>query len=103
MLDAGATDTGRPYFVMELVRGVKITEYCDQVKPSTSGRLDAELLGATPARVTTRLNGRDRRYLRYVSAFETELLDFETANFSATASIAANGGNQFLAGKLPSC
>jgi len=30
VLDAGATDAGRPYFVMELVRGVKITEYCDE-------------------------------------------------------------------------
>ena len=30
VLDAGATDTGRPYFVMELVRGIKITEYCDE-------------------------------------------------------------------------
>jgi len=30
VLDAGATDTGRPYFVMELVRGVRITDYCDQ-------------------------------------------------------------------------
>jgi len=30
VLDAGATETGRPYFVMELVRGVRITEYCDQ-------------------------------------------------------------------------
>ncbi len=29
VLDAGATETGRPYFVMELVRGFKITEYCD--------------------------------------------------------------------------
>src|SRR4030095_14495963 len=29
VLDAGATETGRPYFVMELVYGVKITEYCD--------------------------------------------------------------------------
>jgi hypothetical protein len=29
VLDAGATETGRPYFVMELVRGIKITEYCD--------------------------------------------------------------------------
>jgi serine/threonine protein kinase len=29
VLDAGATETGRPYFVMELVRGVKITEFCD--------------------------------------------------------------------------
>ena len=27
--DAGATDTGRPYFVMELVRGVPVTDYCD--------------------------------------------------------------------------
>ena len=38
--DAGATDTGRPYFVMELVRGVKITEYCDQKNLSTRERLD---------------------------------------------------------------
>jgi tetratricopeptide (TPR) repeat protein/tRNA A-37 threonylcarbamoyl transferase component Bud32 len=30
VLDAGATDTGRPYFVMELVKGVPITTYCDQ-------------------------------------------------------------------------
>jgi serine/threonine protein kinase len=30
VLDAGATQTGRPYFVMELVRGVKITKYCDE-------------------------------------------------------------------------
>ena len=29
ILDAGTTETGRPYFVMELVRGVSITEYCD--------------------------------------------------------------------------
>ena len=29
VLDAGATEAGRPYFVMELVRGVPITEYCD--------------------------------------------------------------------------
>jgi hypothetical protein len=30
VLDAGATDTGRPYFVMELVKGIPITDYCDQ-------------------------------------------------------------------------
>lgn len=30
VLDAGATDSGRPYFVMELVRGVPLTDYCDQ-------------------------------------------------------------------------
>src|SRR5216110_2489602 len=40
VLDAGATEAGRPYFVMELVRGVKITEYCDQNNLSTRDRLD---------------------------------------------------------------
>ena len=30
VLDAGTTDTGRPYFVMELVKGVPITQYCDE-------------------------------------------------------------------------
>ena len=39
VLDAGATDTGRPYFVMELVRGIKITDYCDQNDLSTKERL----------------------------------------------------------------
>src|SRR5436190_3637126 len=40
VLDAGTTDTGRPYFVMELVRGIRITEYCDQNKLPTRERLD---------------------------------------------------------------
>jgi len=40
VLDAGATETGRPYFVMELVRGVSINEYCDTHKLSTRERLD---------------------------------------------------------------
>jgi serine/threonine protein kinase/tetratricopeptide (TPR) repeat protein len=39
VLDAGATDGGRPYFVMELVRGVPITEYCDQEGLSIPERL----------------------------------------------------------------
>ena len=39
VLDAGATDAGRPFFVMELVRGVKFTEYCDQNNLSTDERL----------------------------------------------------------------
>ena len=39
VLDAGATGSGRPYFVMELVRGVKITEYCDQNELDTRERL----------------------------------------------------------------
>lgn len=40
VLDAGATKTGRPYFVMELVRGVKITDYADQYQLDTRQRLD---------------------------------------------------------------
>jgi eukaryotic-like serine/threonine-protein kinase len=40
VLDAGATETGRPYFVMELVRGIRITDYCDQHKLATKERLD---------------------------------------------------------------
>ena len=40
VLDAGATESGRPYFVMELVRGVPITEYCDKNHLATRRRLD---------------------------------------------------------------
>ena len=41
VLDAGATDTGRPYFVMELVRGIRITDYCDAERTlRTEERLD---------------------------------------------------------------
>src|ERR1700756_2693916 len=39
VFDAGATETGRPYFVMELVRGIKITEYCDKNALTTEDRL----------------------------------------------------------------
>ena len=40
VLDAGATDTGRPFFVMELVRGIKVTDYCDQNHLATRERLE---------------------------------------------------------------
>jgi WD40 repeat protein/serine/threonine protein kinase/tetratricopeptide (TPR) repeat protein len=39
IFDAGVTDRGRPYFVMELVRGSKITEFCDQARLATKERL----------------------------------------------------------------
>jgi serine/threonine protein kinase/tetratricopeptide (TPR) repeat protein len=39
VLDAGTTDSGRPYFVMELVRGMSITEYCDVNQLSPRERL----------------------------------------------------------------
>ncbi len=40
VLDAGTTPTGRPYFVMELVRGIPITQYCDDNKLTTPQRLE---------------------------------------------------------------
>ena len=39
VLDGGAADSGRPYFVMELVKGVPITEYCDKNQLSAGERL----------------------------------------------------------------
>ena len=39
VLDGGATEQGRPYFVMELVRGIPITKFCDENKLSTEERL----------------------------------------------------------------
>ena len=47
IFDADVTDTGRPYFVMELVRGIKITEYCDQNELPTLDRLKLFTLAAT--------------------------------------------------------
>jgi serine/threonine-protein kinase len=44
VFDAGATASGRPYFVMELVRGVPITEFCDQRLLTTRQRLELFVL-----------------------------------------------------------
>ena len=48
VLDAGTTDAGRPYFVMELVRGIPITDYCDQAaaqRPRAAGAVRSGLPG----------------------------------------------------------
>ncbi len=39
LLDAGTTETGLPYFVMELVKGIPLTQYCDDQKLSVPERL----------------------------------------------------------------
>ena len=39
VFDAGATSEGRPYFVMELIRGIRVTEYCAQSRAGISERL----------------------------------------------------------------
>ena len=43
VLDAGATDAGRPYFVMELVKGIPITQFCDERRLSTRERLELSI------------------------------------------------------------
>src|SRR5207248_93080 len=40
VLDAGSTDSGRPYFVMELVRGIPITGFCDDNRLTPRERLE---------------------------------------------------------------
>ena len=48
VLDAGTTETGRPYFVMELVRGIPINEFCDQQathRPPAAGAVHSGLPG----------------------------------------------------------
>jgi eukaryotic-like serine/threonine-protein kinase len=40
VFDAGATTSGRPYFVMELVKGITITEYCDRARLTPRERLE---------------------------------------------------------------
>ena len=40
VFDAGATDSGRPYFVMELVRGIPMTQFCDENRLNTQQRLE---------------------------------------------------------------
>ncbi len=54
VLDAGTTDSGRPYFVMELVKGIPITQYCDEQRLSTARASGAVRAGAAgrPARAS---------------------------------------------------
>jgi serine/threonine protein kinase len=40
VFDAGATESGRPYFVMDLIRGIRITDYCDRNSLTTEERLE---------------------------------------------------------------
>ena len=56
VLDAGETEQGEPYFVMELVKGVPITEYCDENRLGTQRTcgIDGRRLQRGPARPSER-------------------------------------------------
>ena len=53
VLDAGATPSGRPYFVMELVKGTPLTKYCDDHKLTLNERLGLfiQVCQAVPGRI----------------------------------------------------
>jgi serine/threonine protein kinase len=68
LLDAGTTDDGAPFFVMELVKGVPLTDYCDAHRLSVPERLDlfrqvcaavhhANQKGVIPVLCTTEFHG----------------------------------------------
>jgi hypothetical protein len=54
VLDGGSTETGRPYFVMELVRGPHITAYCDQNQPRSANVWNCSSPFATPFSMLTK-------------------------------------------------
>ena len=54
VLDGGATEAGRPFFVMELVRGVPITKFCDEQNLPTAKRLELFTRSVTPCSTRTR-------------------------------------------------
>jgi eukaryotic-like serine/threonine-protein kinase len=54
IFDAGATDSGRPYFVMEYIEGVSITHYCDGKRMAIKERLGLFLAVCRPFNTRTR-------------------------------------------------
>ena len=58
VFDAGATDAGRPYFAMELVKGTPITEYCDQ-RPTLDARAAGVVRHPLPRRAARPSERRD--------------------------------------------
>ena len=54
VFDAGTTDAGRPYFVMELVKGIPITQYCDEHRLAACSGWNCSSPSATPCSTRTR-------------------------------------------------
>ena len=48
VLDAGTTENGRPFFVMELVKGIPLTDYCDHHRLGLLERLASSARSARP-------------------------------------------------------
>ena len=54
VFDAGTTDSGRPYFVMELVKGIPITRFCDQGRLTLASGSSSPSRSARPCSMLTR-------------------------------------------------
>jgi serine/threonine protein kinase len=72
VLDAGETDAGRPYFVMELVKGEPVTEYCDKHNLTIAARLElfAEVCSAVQHAHTKGIIHRDLKPSNILVSFE---------------------------------
>ncbi len=90
VLDAGETDSGRPYFVMELVKGEPVTEYCDRQKLALPARLElfSEICSAVQHAHTKGIIHRDLKPSNLLVAFEdgqarVKVIDFGIAKATA--------------------
>ena len=90
VLDAGATDTGRPYFVMELVKGEPVTGYCDKHNLPVVARLElfAEICAAVQHAHTKGIIHRDLKPSNILVAVEDgqpriKVIDFGIAKATA--------------------
>ena len=90
VLDAGTTDSGRPYFVMELVRGESVTEYCDKHNLPVASRLElfAEICSAVQHAHTKGIIHRDLKPSNILVTFEdgqarAKVIDFGIAKATA--------------------
>ncbi len=91
VLDAGATETGRPFFVMELVKGDPIVEYCDKNNLSIQNRLElfAQVCNAVQHAHTKGIIHRDLKPSNILVSTQdgrphTKVIDFGIAKATAS-------------------
>ncbi|MDB6175115.1 MAG: serine/threonine protein kinase with repeat [Chthoniobacteraceae bacterium] len=98
IFDAGATESGRPYFVMQLVDGVKITEFCDQNSLSTEERLNL-FVEVCQAVQHAHQKGIIHRDIKPSNILVTRTLEGRALPVVIDFGIAKPATNQLLAGK----
>ncbi|MFG0276140.1 MAG: tetratricopeptide repeat protein, partial [Phycisphaerales bacterium] len=96
VLDAGATATGRPYFVMELVRGIPVTDYCDRHKLDAKARLELfiEICHAVPHAHQKGVIHRDLKPSNILVAEQDDKPLAKVIDFGIAKATSARLGNQ---------